>query len=222
MSNLKIITGHYGSGKTEFSVNYVMKKYTDYENTTLVDMDIVNPYFRSREHYQMFSEKNINLLGSSTGVQNLSADLPALPGEIYGCIENKQSLIVFDVGGDGNGAKVLSRFSNKISQRDYDMYCVVNTNRPFTNKSEKVIDYIYDIQYNSKLKITGLINNTHMLRETTAKDINSGYIICKEVENKLNIPLIHNIINTTINTNDLIFDENIFTLEQYFMRPEWL
>src|SRR5665647_2320734 len=108
MSNLKIITGHYGSGKTEFCVNYALQKAKENIKVAIVDLDIVNLYFRSREKREILEHAGMEVLGSSTGRDNLSADLPALPPEINKYIETDEFFTIFDVGGHGAGARAVS------------------------------------------------------------------------------------------------------------------
>ena len=221
MSNLKIITGHYGSGKTEFCVNYALGAAKK-NSTVLIDIDIVNPYFRSREQKELLQENNVHLVGGSGGLDNLSMDMPALPSEIYGHIDNRYSTVIFDVGGDANGARVLSRYSEQISKRDYDMYLVVNANRPFTSTKQQVLRYLNDINSQSRLNINGLINNTHMLRETSRQDILRGLDLCDEITVQTGIPLIFNVVPNYLNiSNDERIIDKLFIIELY-MRPQWL
>jgi hypothetical protein len=223
MSHLKIITGHYGSGKTEFCVHYAIRATNTYQKVAVVDLDIVNPYFRSREKKDLFSEYGIEILGSSTGIENLSADLPALPPQIEKYLQTDDYFAIFDVGGDGEGARVLSRYAKKIINHGYDMYLVVNANRPGTAKPDQVIQYINDIEAQSRLTVQGLINNTHMLHETTLEDITRGYGVCTNVAMQTGLPILYNVIPAYLK-NEIIHStiENVFILDELYMRPEWL
>lgn len=223
MSNLKIITGHFGSGKTEYCVNLAMKLADLGEACSLLDLDIVNPYFRSRERADMLTAAGIHIVGGALGLKQDSADLPALPPEIYGLIDNTTDHVIFDVGGDPSGARVLSRFSDKISVRDYDMYAVVNANRPSTADAKSVISYIDAIEQSSRLKINGLINNTHMLRETELSDIERGMALCQSVSAERGIPIIHNVVPRYLKVQNIQCKiDDIFILDELYMRPEWL
>ena len=221
MSSLKIITGHYGSGKTEFCINYALGS-AEKNKTILIDADIVNPYFRSREQKDLLEKHGVHLVGGSGGLDNLSMDMPALPSEIYGHIDNRFDTVIFDVGGDANGARVLSRYAEQISKRDYDMYLVLNANRPFTSSKEQAVKYIRSISDQSRLEINGLINNTHMLRETTREDIIRGINLCSEVSASENIPLVYNVVPAYLNisSDDSIINK-LFVIDLY-MRPQWL
>ncbi len=219
-----IITGHYGSGKTEFVVNYAMQMAKkNNQKIAVVDLDVVNPYFRSREKATLLEENGIEVLGSSLGNQHQSLDMPALPAEINKYIENPAIYSIFDVGGDGEGARVLSRFSDKIKNAGYDMYIIVNANRPMTDHADKVISYISDIQRQSRLTINGLINNTHLIRETSEEDILRGYELVKNVSIKTGIPIIFNVIPNYLKIQNIHSKiDKVFILDELYMRPEWL
>ncbi len=221
MSNLKIITGHSGSGKTEFCINYVMKEKDRYALVMIADLDIVNPYFRSREKAAFFEKNGIKLIGASAGLHGLSVDIPALPPEIFGTIDDRDAFKVFDVGGDGIGARVLSRYAALLEKASYDMYLVLNANRPETAETAGALAHFDDIQEQSRLKVNGVINNTHMLRETSKDDVTRGLALCRAVCEKKNVPLIYNVVPQHLSAlqHEL---SNVFVLNQYYMRPDWL
>jgi len=216
-----IITGHYGSGKTEFAVNYTIKMKEQFEHVTLADLDIVNPYFRSRDKKLFLEEQGINVVDSS--IKNTTLELPALPAEIMGIIQNNQMKTVLDVGGDPVGARVLARFSEQIKNHDYDLFYVINGNRPETRKKEGVIKYLRAIETTSGLKVSGLINNTHLLKNTSVQDVKFGHELTKEVSWETDIPIryeaaIKNIADK-ITDKDII--EKIFPINMY-MREDWM
>lgn len=221
MSNLKIITGHSGSGKTEFCINYVMQEKDRYQSVLIADLDIVNPYFRSREKDVLLKKNGIKLIGASAGLHGLSVDIPSLPPEIFGAIDDKNSFKVFDVGGDGIGAKVLSRYAALIEAASYDMYLIINANRPETAGLAGALAHFDDIQTQSRLTVGGIINITHMLRETAREDVMRGLDLCRAVCDKRGVPLIYNVVpkHLAVLKNEI---DNVFVLNQYYMRPEWL
>jgi tRNA uridine 5-carbamoylmethylation protein Kti12 len=218
---LVIVIGHYGSGKTEFAVNYAVKMKEIYENVSIADLDIVNPYFRSREKREFFEEIGIKLFDSS--IRNTAVDLPALPAELMGVIINPNIKSIIDVGGDPVGARVLARFAEQIKNVDYDMFYVINGNRPDTSTVDGVINYLKMIEATSRLKITGLVNNTHMLKATTVEDVEFGHELTKKVSWESDIPIRYEaVIKETadkIKNHEII--EKLFPINLY-MREEWM
>lgn len=185
---IRIITGHYGSGKTEFAINYVMRlRELTNKNIAVADLDVVNAYFRIREKKKELENANILTIDSSIDAPNL--DLPALSAQIMTQINDKSYEYVMDVGGDNVGARVVGRFSDIIEKEEYDMLFVVNANREKTQTPDQVIQYIKSIENSSKLKITGLINNTHLIRDTRVEDILKGEKVVKKVSEDLCIPV---------------------------------
>nr|WP_312578566.1 ATP-binding protein [Sedimentibacter sp.] len=219
---LVIITGHYGSGKTEFSVNYAVKMKEKYKNVSLADLDIVNPYFRSREKKAFLEKLGIHVLDSSIN-NNQTLDLPALPAGIMGIITNVNIKAILDIGGDPVGARVLARFSEQIKKMEYDLFYVINGNRPETQTKEDVIRYLKDIEKTSGLKVTGLINNTHMLKDTSIQDVESGHELTKDVSWEIDVPIRYEAAMRK--TADNIINEEIkaklFPINLY-MREEWM
>jgi energy-coupling factor transporter ATP-binding protein EcfA2 len=218
---LVIVIGHYGSGKTEFAVNYAVKMKEIYENVSIADLDIVNPYFRSREKREFFEEIGIKLFDSS--IRNTAVDLPALPAELMGVITNPNIKSILDVGGDPVGARVLARFAEQIKNVEYDMFYVINGNRPDTSTVDGVINYLKMIEATSRLKITGLVNNTHMLKATTVEDVEFGHELTKKVSWETDIPIRYEaVIKETadkIKNHEII--EKLFPINLY-MREEWM
>lgn len=185
---IRIITGHYGSGKSEFSVNYALKLRGEIEGRLAIsDLDVVNVYFRSRGMKDLLEEKGIHVIASSVDAPTL--DIPALSAEIHTPLLNKDYNNIIDLGGDKVGATVIARYRDMIDDEDYDMFFVVNANREKTQTAEEVMGYIDEIEAASKLKVTGLINNTHMLKATTIEDLKKGQEICREVSKARNIPI---------------------------------
>ncbi|MDP3385963.1 MAG: ATP-binding protein [Eubacteriales bacterium] len=218
-NRLTIITGHYGSGKTEFAVNYSIKSLNSYNKVVLADLDIVNPYFRSREKAAFLKNMGIRVIGSS--MMNSSMEIPALTADINGAIDDKTSKTIMDIGGDPVGARVLARYSNQISMQGYDMFIVVNANRPETQTVEAVKRYMNNIELSSGLKISGLINNTHLLRSTSIDDLLKGHELCQKVTEDTGIPIVYEVAIRSI--ADMIKDPSIkiFPIDLY-MREDWM
>jgi len=219
--NLTIIVGHYGSGKTEFAINYAVKSKKYYEKVNLVDLDIINPYFRSRERKQELEELSVRIIESS--IQNKNLDLRGLSPGRNGAINECMAKTIIDAGGDPIGAKALSRYYKQIRKKDYDMFLVVNANRSETQSVEKVLEYYNKIQGASRLIITGLINNTHLLKATTAEDVYKGKKLVEEVSEKLDIPVKYHSAMKKIadEINNKNNELKVFPLHLY-MRENWM
>ena len=186
-----IIIGHYGSGKTEFSVNLCSRLAGSGHFPVLADLDIVNPYFRSREMKKYFAECGIRVISSNLdSEEDYHQDVPAIAAEIRTCFETADRLSIIDVGGDAVGANVLSQYAPLLSGRSYQMWLTVNANRPFTSNPEDVIQILEQIETAARLKVTGLINTTHMLDETEAGDIYKGEHLVRELSVRLDLPVI--------------------------------
>ena len=185
---VSIITGHYGTGKTEFSVNLALAMAHEGRRVMMADLDIVNPYFRSRERRQILEEAGVQLISSSQSCSN--ADLPALPAELLSILENRELTGVLDIGGDPVGARVLARFQPKIIQEDYQLIYVLNANRPEVRTTESALGYLRSIEATTGLTCTGIVNNTHLCGETTEEEIRSGAALAAEVSAKTAIPVL--------------------------------
>ena len=227
MKRITLITGHYGGGKTEVSVNLAVDLRKEYDKVAILDLDIMNPYFRSRERQKLMEDLGIMVQFNSFGY-DITEDLPALSAALKTPLENKEYKAIVDVGGDSDGAKVLNQFRKYFIQGDSELLVVINTNRPETDDIEGCLMHIGAIQAETGLKVEGLINNTHMLSETTPEHIIEGYKMCKEIEAQTGIP--HKF---TTCREDLLEDlkaavekEGIEDMEIYpiklYMRPSWL
>ena len=184
---LTIVTGHYGVGKTELAVNLALALAA--EGTApvmLADLDIVNPYFRSRERKPLLEEAGIQVIATSQACTD--ADVPAVPAEVLAMLEDRRVRGVIDAGGDPVGARVLARFRPKIAQEDYQLVYVLNANRPEVRTPEAA--YLRGIEQVTGLTCTGLVNNTHLCGETTAAEVRKGAALAEAVSHETGIPVL--------------------------------
>lgn len=222
---IRVIVGHYGSGKTEFSVNYAVKLAEHGNKTALADLDIANPYFRSRERRQLLESKGIRVYSNTFGY-DISADLPAIAASIRAPLEDEACQTVIDSGGDGSGARVLVQFDKYFTDNNCDFLCVINANRPETSTADGALEHISRIEAETNFKITGLVNNTHLLRETTADDVLKGCLLCSELSEKIGVSVRYHCCTSEIWTdlkkrvND-IEAFSVFPMKLY-MRDSWL
>ena len=176
-----IVTGHYGSGKTEFAVSLAMLLAAKgHENLALVDLDIVNPYFRSRERRDMLGEAGIPVYGSAFEGET-TIEIPALGASVRAPLEDEKCRVIIDVGGNDTGALVLNQFRKYLGGEDTTVFSIVNASRPDTSNLDGALEHIAAIEAQTGLKVTGLVNNGHMLRETTADTVKRGHDLCSEV-----------------------------------------
>lgn len=227
MKRITLITGHFGSGKTEFSVNLTVDLKKEFDKVAILDLDIANPYFRSRERQKMLEDLGIKVHFNSFGY-DITEDLPALSATLKAPLENKEYRVVTDVGGDDTGARVLNQFKKYFLDDDSEMLCVINANRPETDKLEGCLDLVNRLEVETGLKVDGLISNTHMLRETTTDDIIKGYRLCQEVSKELDVPIVWTTCHENMvdelkerNEKESITDMVIYPITLY-MRPTWL
>ncbi|QUH25534.1 ATP-binding protein [Serpentinicella alkaliphila] len=217
---IRVIVGHYGSGKTEFAVNYVVNLSKLNKKVALADLDIVNPYFRSREKESILQEYGIKVISSN--VKGLNSDLPAVTGEVLGPLQDKSYDVVLDVGGDSVGARSLVRYTEYFTSEDYDMFLVINGNRGETTSVEGVLKHIDSIEAVCQVRVTGIINNTHLLRHTTVEDVLRGQELCLKVSRKRNIPIKYVCaIEPIINRLPKDIEGSLFPIKM-FMREDWM
>lgn len=186
MSRISIFTGHFGSGKTEIAINYAIDLVKSGKKTAIVDIDIVNPYFCTRDIRDKLESYGIRVIASNPELAN--AELMVVPAEVIAVFNDKSYEVVMDVGGDEQGAVVLGQYNRYFREEPYDMYFVINNNRPLTTSVEDTEEYLKNIEIVSRLKITHLISNTNLSYETAIEDILKGDRIVSELSDKLNIP----------------------------------
>ncbi|HZJ82837.1 MAG TPA: ATP-binding protein [Clostridia bacterium] len=182
-----ILTGHYGSGKTEIAINYSIGWANRGYKTVIVDLDIVNPYFRSSDKKGVLEDHGIRVI--SPNFAGTGLDIPSLPAEIFSVFQNKEYKVIIDVGGDDTGATALGRYYPYFMEDSYDMFYVVNVRRPLSNNKEDIVEMLHSIESHSRLKVSYLINNSNISHETTIYDIMEGQDIVERVSAKLNIPI---------------------------------
>jgi len=181
-----IICGHYGCGKTNLSLNLAIDAARRGENVTLVDMDIVNPYFRSSEYIPLLESYGVSVIAPSFA--NTTLDTPSLSAEIYRIFETDGAVII-DAGADDAGSTALVSFSGRISKIDYDMLYVVNRYRPLTPDAESAAAILREIERASRLRATGVVNNSHLKEFTTPETILDSMDFAQKAAQTLGLPL---------------------------------
>lgn len=219
MGKSYIITGYYGSGKTEFSVNLAKKLARENKKVTIADLDIINPYFRSRERVDFLSSLNIDVVGGSLN-NNTGQDMPAVSYSFLSEI-NKGNDIIIDLAGSEQGINLLANTYSFI--KEYEFLCVLNSFRPETESSSKMIDFIRIINSKSKLNINGLVNNGHMLHYTEDYHIIDSRNKILQASEILNIPLKYTIAKSNIinNIDTSNWKEELIIFDKLEMREDW-
>lgn len=183
-----LLSGHYGSGKTNIAVNlaFFLKKFRD--KLAIADVDIVNPYFRTKDSQRELEAAGIRLICSEYA--NTNVDLPALPQEVYAVTDNPDLTAIIDVGGDDRGALALGRWRDAILAEDnYEMLLVVNCFRPLTMDRASTVEVMHEIEAASGIAFTGIVNNSNLGEETTPEDVLSSMEYAHEISKATGLPL---------------------------------
>ena len=216
MKRITIIGGHYGSGKSEFSLNFAVQKKCD----ILLDLDIVNPYFRSRELEKTLQAHHIQVIGSSLR-DALGSDLPFLAKNVYAPFLDKSKKVVVDLGGDPVGARLMRQFSEMLELDDIDFLVCVNGYREKTQTKEQVMAMIRSLEVSSGIKVTGIIHTSHLLSETTIEAILCQEEMVKEAASLLKLPICYTAMVATLQPNATKVAGELLPLQLY-LRQNWL
>lgn len=170
MKRVNLFCGHYGSGKTNIAINYAFFLKQQGHDVAIADIDIVNPYFRTKDSENELRSAGIDVI--SLPFANSNVDLPALPAEVYALVQNKTKTAVFDIGGDDRGAYALGRYAPAIlEENNFEMFYVVNFCRPLTATAEEALTVLREIETACGIPFTSIVNNSNLGKETTLADI---------------------------------------------------
>lgn len=173
MKRITIFAGHYGSGKTTLAIKYALHLKEQGLDVTIVDLDIVNPYFRAADKKDELEKYGIELIASDYA--NTNVDFPAIPSSVYSVIDNKSKHVVIDLGGDDRGAYALGRYKDKIlEENNYAMLMVINIYRPLTSNVDDLLQIKQEIETAGGIEFTGIINNSNLGEQTRPEDINKS------------------------------------------------
>lgn len=209
LRGITIFAGRFGSGKTEAAINYALKlavgsgfaagrsapglgqsRHDERQRpgrVILIDLDLVTPYFRSREMADVMQKRGVAVIAPAVVGQHL--DTPAITPEILGAIQQRDRHVILDVGGDQQGARALGQFSSAIRQRGYTMHFVVNPYRPFTATREELARSIGEIEASARLQVTSLVSNPNLMGESTAQQILEGHARVEAFARALGLPI---------------------------------
>ncbi len=183
-----LLCGHYGSGKTNVAVNLAFYLKDRFDRVTVADLDIVNPYFRTKDSQTAFSQRDIRLICSEYA--NSNVDIPALPPDMYAVTDDRDMRVVVDVGGDDRGALALGRLAPAIlAENDYEMLMVINRYRPLTPDAASTVEVMREIETACGIPFTGLVNNSNLGEETSAEDVLASVAYGEEVAALSGLPV---------------------------------
>lgn len=189
LKRLTILCGHYGSGKTNVAVGIATELRRTQDFVTVADLDIVNPYFRTKDSARLFESMGIRLICSAYA--NSNVDIPALPQEMYALTDDRSMHAVLDIGGDDRGALVLGRLAPAIlAEGNYEMLMVINGYRPLTRDAASTMEVMREIEAAGGIRFTGLINNSNLGALTTAEDVLASAAYAEEVSRLSGLPVV--------------------------------
>ncbi len=218
-ADITIITGHFGSGKTELCINLAVEAAMETERVAVADLDIVNPYYRARDARAMFLDKGIELIAPAERLA--AADLPIVPGDLGRVIYDPSYKLIVDAGGDKDGATALGQFYNDWRELKPEVLFVLNANRPYVSTLEGAMDTLKKIEKASRLKITGIINNSNVGNETTIQDVTKGLQLSSVLCDQLGIPLLYTVVPRHLATEavDIETASRVKMISRYLKLP---
>lgn len=210
MKRITLFAGHYGSGKTNIAVNYALKLHRDGLDVKIADLDIVNPYFRTKDSAEELNEAGIELI--SPAYANSNVDLPALPQEVYGLVQNKNIYAIMDIGGDERGALALGRYRPYIlEENNYEMVFVANFYRPLTRNAEEALEVMREIEAAGGIPFTAIVNNSNIGSETTKEAVEKSFAEAERLSRLTSLPILFTSVKKDL--AESIKGESVFPLE---------
>ena len=184
-----LLAGHYGSGKNNIAVNMAIAQKKAGYHVSVADLDIVNPYYRSKDSEEDLKALGIELICSPFA--NSNVDLPALPQELYRIVDETATNMVVDIGGDDRGAYALGRFAQRLKdENDYEMILVINKYRPLTVDEKDAIEIMHEIEEAGHLPFTAIVNNSNLGKETTAQDVLDSVAYAENMAKETGLPIL--------------------------------
>lgn len=185
---VSLVVGHFGSGKTEIALNGAIALAASGVRTALVDLDVVKPYFRSRAARELLEESGVELVAPEG--EHVHADLPIIVPRVRHLLRGSGSSVILDVGGDDSGARVVGSLRDVIRPDEVDCWLILNFRRPFTPDPEQAVEMARKIEGVTRLRLTGLVSNTHLMADTTAAVVLEGYGQAVETGRRLGLPVV--------------------------------
>lgn len=215
---ITILSGHFGSGKTEIAINLALTERQRFEKVAINDLDIINPYYRSRDVASTFLQHDIELISPKSHLA--TSDLPIVSGEIYRVLHDHRYRLIVDAGGDKDGATALGQYYHEWKEFNPQLLFVLNKNRPYVSTLEGALYTVRHIEKASRLQVSGIINNSNIGLETSMQDIKEGFTLSSELAEKLDIPFLYTTISKHLkyeaqefaNNHEIVFIERFMKL----------
>ncbi|HUS70277.1 MAG TPA: hypothetical protein VM075_05835 [Anaerolineae bacterium] len=184
---ISIFTGRFGTGKTEVAINYALALAELDGSVTLTDMDVVTPYFRTRDMTERLKPRGVEVVAPADFARDIH--LTAVSARIWGTLQNEDGFTVMDVGGDSQGTRAIGQFKALIERSGYIMYLVVNPYRPFNATVERIAQTVADIEANSRLETGALVSNPNLIADTTLQIVQDGHRLVEQAGEELGLPI---------------------------------
>lgn len=216
MKRITVFSGHYGSGKTNVALSIALGLARSGQSVTVADLDIVNPYFRTKDSARELEKAGIELICSDYA--NTNVDIPALPQSMYAITDDRSRKVVVDLGGDDRGALALGRLAPAIlEENDFDLFAVINMFRPLTKTAEETVGVMKEIEAASGLRFTGLVNNSNLGEETTPETVLSSLPYAEETARLTGLPIVMTTVEKELYP---LLKEKIPNLEEITLQPK--
>jgi hypothetical protein len=220
LHRVTIFAGRFGTGKTEIAINYALALAALEESVRLTDMDVVTPYFRSRDMAERLEQSGVEVVAPSEFTKDIH--LPAISARIWGTLQSESGLTVMDVGGDSQGARAIGQFKALVERSGYVMYLVINPYRPFNATTERITQTVEDIEINTRLKTGALVSNPNLIADTTLQTVQEGHRLVVEAGEELGLPVAFLCVEERLLAEGVeeLFAQPILPLTRHF-RPPW-
>ena len=216
-SQITVFTGRFGSGKTEIAVNYALDLARQGQSPLLIDLDIVTPYFRTRDRADDLASLGVEVVAPYPAGQHIH--IPAINPQIRGAIEQRERPVVIDLGGDPQGSRALAQFAELMPQRDLAVCFVVNPYRPFMDSVSGIRDAIHEIEASAKVAVSHLISNPNLMSESTLELFHQGHTLVQEASQALDLPIAFAVAGARL-AGQLNREEKgiqLLTIERFFL-----
>lgn len=216
---ITILSGHFGSGKTEIAINLALLERLTHGKVAINDLDIINPYFRTRDVSRLFQQHDVELIAPKHHLA--TTDLPIVSGEIYRILHDPSYRLIVDAGGDVEGATVLGQYYHEWKNLNPELLFVLNGNRPYVSTLEGAVYTVKQVEKAARINVTGIINNSNIGSETTMNEIQNGLELSSSLSEKLKIPLLYTTISTHLKkeAEDFAKNHQVMFIQRYMKLP---